>query len=208
MPGPSLVIIVEGDGEVEAFPILLRRLLGKRGCWDIIISNPPINTHGIGNITKDNGLESFLELALRRPSCDAILILVDADSSCSKDFAIDLARRAFAYSCHIPTAVVATKYRYENWFLASLETLMGNIGLMDNLEIINCPEGISDPKRFLTEKMIQGRAYRETMDMAPMTNLLDINLVHQRSRSFRRLNHALDELIESILSGIPKVTPI
>lgn len=80
----NIVVIVEGDGEREAFPFLIRRLLQERQCWNISVSKPVINTHGIGNITKENGLERFLKLAIRRPSCDAILILMDTDIDCAK----------------------------------------------------------------------------------------------------------------------------
>lgn len=125
-----------------------------------------------------------------------------------KDLSISLAQRALAHNAHIPTAIVTAKYRYENWFLGSIETLKGKCGLQENLQMIDFPEDIPDPKRWLTANMVSGRAYRETMDMVVMTQLLDTNLVLQRSRSFKRLIHALDELLDSISSGIPRITPV
>lgn len=204
----DVVVIVEGDGEVRAFQLLLRGLLQERQCWNVGISKPLINVHGIGNIKKENGLERFLKLAMRRPSCDAILILMDADIDCAKELSISFARRALIHSAHIPTTIVTAKYRYENWFLGSIETLKGKCGLKENLQVINCPEEVPDPKRWIATNMVAGRAYRETIDMPEMTRLLDTNLVFQRSRSFRRLAHAIDELLDCISSGIPRVTPI
>jgi hypothetical protein len=133
---------------------------------------------------------------------------LDADIDCAKNLSIYLAKRAFLHNPHISTVIVAAKYRYENWFLASIETLKGNCGLQENLQVIDFPEDIPDPKRWLTVNMVPGRAYRETMDMVVMTQLLDTNLVFQRSRSFKRLVHAVDELLHSISSGKPRVTPI
>jgi hypothetical protein len=205
---PDIVTIVEGNGEVEAFPILLRRLLWDKQCWNFNISQPPINTHGIGNVVIESGLERFLKLAMRRPGCDAILVLMDADIDCAKNLSVNLAKRALIHNAHIPTAIVTAKYRYENWFLASFETLRGKCGLQENIQAIDSPELVPDPKRWITNNMFPGRAYRETMDMAQMTQLLDINLVFQRSRSFKRLSHAVDELIQCIYSGTPKISPI
>jgi len=207
MPNRSIVSIVEGPGEVEALPILLRRLLEEKQKYRINIQLP-INAHGLGNLTKENGLERFLKLAEKRPSCSAILILIDADIYCAKDIAICLANRANVHNPHIPTAVVAAKFRYENWFLASFETLSGKRGLQEELPNIITPEAVPDPKNWITKNKVQGRIYKETLDQAPMSQLIDINLVQSRSRSFRRLLHAIDELIDCISSGIPRITPI
>lgn len=203
----SIVAIVEGPGEVDAVPILLRRILWQEQHWNINISSPIINAHGIDNMTKIGGLERFLNLALRRQDCHAILILIDADVNCAKDIAMSFANRAFQNNQHIPTAVVAAKYRYENWFLASCETLAGKCGLIKNLQIIEHPEEIPDPKRWLSNYMDPGRAYRETMHQASMTDLLDLEIVSERSRSFRRMMHAVEELLTGILSGSPQITP-
>jgi hypothetical protein len=207
MSNESIVAIVEGPGEVEALPILLRRIFEQKQIYQISIQKP-INAHGLGNLTTPGGLERFLAVAEGSSSCDAILVLVDADINCAKNLALELANRSRVHNPHIATAVVAAKYRYESWFIYSLESLCGKRGFQTNLPIIDDPETMPNPKKFLTNNKTQGRIYRETTDQAPMSNLIDLNLVMQRSRSFCRLMHAVDELIGCITSGIPKITPI
>jgi hypothetical protein len=203
----SIVAIVEGPGEMEALPLLLRRLMIERQSHQVVIQ-PPINAHGLGNLTIENGLERFLKLAQRRPSCKAILVLVDADVDCAKQIARELADRARNHNPHIATAIVAAKYRYENWFLASTETLGGKRGLKEKLPIIINPDTVPDAKRWITNHKAPGRTYKETLDQAPMSQLIDLGLVSQRSRSFRRLVHAVDELLNSISTVTPRITPI
>ncbi|MDD3581204.1 MAG: DUF4276 family protein [Desulfobacca sp.] len=204
----SIVAIVEGNGEVKAVPELLRRLLDIRKRFDIEISKPPINAHGRGNITKPNGLENFLRVAEKRPDCKAILVLMDAERDCAKDVAQKLALRARNLITHIAIAVVAPNHMFENWFLASLETLAGKRGLEANLPTVNNPESIGNPKKWLTEHMGPGRIYKENLDQVAMSALINTDFVKQRSRSFRRLEHALDELLAIMANEeSPKVTP-
>jgi hypothetical protein len=203
----TIVPIVEGDGEVKSVPILLSRLFAVRELWNLTISKPIINAHGIGNLTKENGFEKFLKVAMKRNPCDSILVVIDADVHCAKELAIAFADRALNHNPHIPTAIVATKYRLENWFLGSSETIQGYRGLNESLPILNNPEAIPDPIRWIENHMRPGRAYRETVDQPALMQLIDLGLVSERSRSFRRLLHAIDELSTCISSGIPQSTP-
>ncbi len=202
----SIVPIVEGPGEVEAASLLLRRMLERNHSWNIRIQRP-INAHGIGNIIKLNGLGRFLKVAEKRDACHAVLILLDAEGSCAREVAGRLATRARNHSPHLPIAVVAAKCHYENWLLGSTETLAGKSGLKDSLEIISDPESVPDSKRWLTDHMEKGKAYKETFDQAPLSKAIDIDLVCQRARSFRRLEQALEQLICSIKSGTPLISP-
>lgn len=206
MRNSTIVPIVEGWGEVDAAPLLLRRLCERKNIWNIKIGSP-INAHGITNITRANGLERFLEVAKRRAECDGVLVLLDAESDCPREVAEKLATRARHHSPHLPTAIVAAKHHYENWLLASSETIAGRSGLQEHLEVIANPESIPDPKRWLTNNMPQGRAYKETLDQAPLSQAINIDLVSQRSRSFRRLEHAMEQLIVCVQSGTAMITP-
>ncbi|MBW1936585.1 MAG: DUF4276 family protein [Candidatus Hodarchaeales archaeon] len=203
-----IVPIVEGDGEVKAVPILLHRTLEYMQKWQIRISYPPINAHGIGNLLKEGGLEKFLKLAIRRDYCYGIIVIIDADTYCARDVAMGLAKRALNHNPHIPTAIVAAKYRYENWFLASIETIKEYHIFRKDMPIIYEPESIPDPIRWLEKHMDQRRAYRETMDQEELTKKINLDLALERSRSFKRLFHATEELLNSISSGIAKISPM
>ena len=107
--------------------------------------------------------------------------------------------------------IVAAKRMYENWILASAETLRGQrldegtliseaIELRGDVEACN---GKGELKSWLPE----GRTYNEPIDQLAFTQLLDVELVRQHSRSFQRLWHALEEAIEAIRTDTVIITP-
>jgi hypothetical protein len=49
--------------------------------------------------------------------------------------------------------------------------------------------------------------YKEVQHQPALTEFIDIEHTRQRSRSFRRLCHAIEELLEAIDSGSTIVTP-
>ena len=93
--------------------------------------------------------------------------------------------------------------------LASLETIAGNCGLPANLKYEGDIESKRGVKEWLTAQMPPGLAYKETLHQVKLTHLIDLDLAQQRSRSFRRLFHAVEELVEmgNILQAETYVTP-
>ena len=203
----SIIAIVEGHGEVTAAPGLIRRILGERlGRYDISrISAMRAN----GKPDLVNNLELRLELAIGdRP--DAILVLVDADGECPVEVAEELAARAFASNLGVPVAVVCAKSEYETWFICSLSEGTGE-GIRERLDIassVNAPEGVEDIRGAKEWLRGQGRGYTETEDQEDLTYHIDMELAHRRSRSFRRLCHAVEELVGAIGESEGVVTPM
>jgi hypothetical protein len=210
---PLIVPIVEGDGEIEAVPLLLRKLLIEQQCWTVDIALLK-NAHGCGNLTTEGGLEKFVELAFRTPGCDGVLVLMDADEAedCPATIAREFADRIAAYGARKPVSVVLARREYEAWFLASLGSIAGHpirgrLGLPAQLVAPPDPEAIQGAKGWITRHLPNGRVYKETEDQAPMTHLLDTALTRQRSRSFRRFCAAVAELTSAITTGACTVTP-
>ena len=206
---PILMTIVEGTGEVRAVPILLRRILGElHGRYDISIPRS-IRARSGGDIVR------HLEYRLQQVSsqgCDAILVLVDTDGdTCPAELAVQLAERAGERNLGVPIAIVCPNSEYETWFIASLSNDTGR-GIRQRLGIdvsINAPadvEVIRGAKEWLTRNMRNNR-YRETRHQAALTPHIDLDLVRQRSRSFRRLCHAVEELLQAMDSGTASITP-
>ncbi len=208
---PKIVPIVEGGGEVAALPKLLHRLLYERQRYDIQIAKP-INAKGCGNLKKPDGLEKFLLAAALEPDCSAILILMDADKDCPKTLAEGFTKRIRSAGIIFPTAIVVAKCEYEVWFLASLNTmtdksLPDGVILPAGLEFSGDVEAKPGVKEWLTSHLPGSRTYKENEDQAPMTKWIDIALAKQNSRSFRRLCHAVEEMLAAIDSGEAVVTP-
>jgi hypothetical protein len=208
---PKIVPIVEGYGELEAVPNLLTRILHDLQCWDFYVENPK-NAHGCGNLTKPGGVEKFVELCQLDRTCDAILILMDADQSCGVQQARVLAERIRNLGVRVPTVIVFAQCEYESWFLASIESIAGQPlgerpGLQTDLAWPEHSESIVGAKSWLDKRMPEGRIYKETEDQVLMTRLIDLTLAQSRSRSFRRLQHAVEEIVTAIQSGAAPVTP-
>ncbi|MEO6751543.1 MAG: DUF4276 family protein [Opitutus sp.] len=208
-----LVPIVEGDGEISAVPILLRRFLAIRQRWDLDIARPK-NAHGCGNLTKMGGLEKFTELAFRERGCSGVLILMDADedADCPMHMAQNFANRIKKHGARHPVAIVFARREYEAWFLASLETIAGQEiggrpGLPAGLVFDGDVEEIRGVKGWLSRQFPGSRIYKETEDQAPMSERIDFDLTAKKSRSFRRFCNAVDSLLSAISTGKPQVTP-
>lgn len=209
----KIVPIVEGDGEVEAVPTLLSKILAEMGRYDVQVERPR-NAKGCKNLMKPAGLEGFVELAATVPGCGAVLILMDADKECAKGLAQEFSKRVLALKVHRPVVIVIANREYEAWFLASLETIAGKelqgrqgfpIGLT-----YSKPDGVEEivgVKGWLSSQLPQNRAYKPAEDQAALTRMIDTTLARQRSRSFRRLCHAVAEAVQAIDSGQPCVTP-
>ena len=206
----SIIAIVEGRGEVRAVPGLIRRILGERlGRYDI----PRISAvRASGKLDLVNNLELRLGIAMSE-GADAILALVDADDECPVEAVESLVDRASALNLGVPVAVVYAKCEYETWFICSLSEGTGG-GIRERLSIassVNAPEDVEDirgAKEWLEGRMPQNQRYRETRDQEPLTYHIDVDLTHRRSRSFRRLCHAVEELVEGIDGAEAMVTPM
>lgn len=205
----KIVPIVEGDGEVRAVPTLLHKVMHHHQRYDLQVA-PPKNAHGKGALTRPGGIERFLELAYREPGCVGVLVMLDADDDCPLELARRLSSRAA--QARFPTVFVVPCRIYETWFLACAETLSGcdldgRPGLQLGLYAPEEVEQASGPKNWLSNKMPEGRSYKETEDQLCLTRPIDIEQAYKRSRSFRRLMHAVEELLQAVDEQRILVTP-
>ena len=208
---PKIVPIVEGPGEVEAVPALLWKLLAEQGRYDLQIETPQ-NAHGGGNLTRPGGIERFIQNAWTKRDCGAVLVLVDADEQCPVEMAADFAQRILALGVRFPVVIAVAKCEYEAWFLASLETiaampLNGGYGLPAGLAYPGEVEERVGVKGWLSQQFPKDRIYKETTHQAAMTKLIDPARVRQKSHSFRRLCHALEQAVNAIDQNLRIVTP-
>ena len=206
---PSIIAIVEGPGEKAAVPGLVRRIL-----WEWLYRHDISNLKAIPANGKPNLLkkfEKFLEYAISE-KCAAILVVLDADSDCPQEKASVLVEKATALNLNVPVAIVYARSEYETWFICSLSQDKGK-GIRERLRIpesVTAPsnvEDIRDAKGWLNRNMPSHVAYKETSDQEHLTHHIDLELVHSESRSFRRLCHAVEELVHAIDNRESIVTP-
>ncbi len=187
--------IVEGHGEVAAVPVLLRRLVEESSAYAVQIGKPIRQTRS--KLVDEGHLRRAVRLALMQPSCDAILILFDADDDCPAELAPTVEGWARQEAGAVPCAVVMPTREYEAWFLAAIESLRGACGVRDDAEPHPDPEAPRGAKEQLELRLGAGRSYAETADQAPLTARFSMQEAYRRSRSFRRLVGAFGAILRA-----------
>lgn len=180
--------IVEGDGEVAALPLLLRRVshwLTPGLDVDILV---PIRVSRDRFLNREEELRRHLLLAAAKCGDDGwILILLDADDDCPKEMGATLLKRASLYVPHKPIAVVLANREYEAWFLASAQSLHGKRGLVLTKNDVEVDaERPRDAKGWLSKRIALGR-YSEIRDQPAFSALMNLEQAFGGSRSFRKL---------------------
>jgi hypothetical protein len=181
----SLACIVEGHGEVDALPILLRRFVPVVSP-DVYPAVQPPFRRARSSLLKQGGLEHAVELAIRGlPMPGAVLVLLDSDDDCPKERAPALkARAARTAAGRCPVALILAKCEFENWFIAAAESIAGHAGLPSVLVAPPDPESIRGAKEWLREHMVPGRTYSPTINQPALAATFDLNLARQRAPSF------------------------
>ena len=190
--------IVEGQGEVAAVPVLIRRIAAERYSEMVIDIHRPIRVKRTQVVQPDQ-LEHEVELAVQRIGGNgAIFIILDSDDDCPAELGPALLRRASQVRSDLPIAVVLAKHEFEAWFLAAAESLRGQRGLKDDLDSPNDPEAIRDAKGWLSKRMEDSRTYRETRDQPALAALFDITQARQAADSFDKCYRDIVRLLEEM----------
>jgi hypothetical protein len=191
---PLLACIVEGQGELEAVPILVRRI-AQEVCPDRGVTVSSLFRIPRSRLVKSGELERAVELAARRVGrTGAILIILDSDDECPAALGPDLLARAVQKRPDMSIRVVLAKREFEAWFLAGAESLRGRRGLTADLRSPENPEGIRGAKEWLTAHMTGDRHYVETLDQAALAAVLDLTMVRQRADSFDKFFRDISSL--------------
>ncbi len=185
----TIVCIVEGDGEVRALPVLLRRLAQALGIHDLVIP-APIRVHRDQFLRRTEEFERKLLLAAAKAQGGTVLVVLDADDDCPVTLAQDILARGQQFVQAASLHVVLPNREYEAWFLAAAESLAGKRGLRQDIAAPDQPDNIRNAKGWLSERIPGGR-YHEVSDQAALTAQFDVELARIRSRSFRKLSESL-----------------
>ena len=189
--------IVEGHGEVEAVPALIRRIAQNLYPELPIIIERPIRAPK-NKVVKEGELESRVELAAERIGGQgAIFIILDSDEDCPAELGPALLHRASQARSDLPIAVVIAKNEFEAWFLAAAESLRGRRGLKNDIHPPNDPEAVRDAKGWLDRRMENNESYSETTDQPALAALFDIEQARQAD-SFDKCYRDIVRLLEKL----------
>ncbi len=178
----KLAPIVEGHGEVEALPVLIRRFFPS------LYVQRPLRVQRNRFMNNPEERKRFLELAQNNlGQKGAILVLLDADEACPAELAPTLAsqlKQDVQLNCHL----VLAKCEFEAWFLAGADCL--GLG-----KVPDAVEQIRGAKEEVKRRL--GR-YSETVDQpklaARLAQTCDPRLLRERSSSFDKLCRELEKI--------------
>src|SRR5438128_12140896 len=118
-----IAAIVEGHGECEAVPILIRRIARNLDPELTPLVYPVLRVPS-ARLVKQGEIERSIELAARKNSGHGgILVLLDCDDGCPAEEGPRLLQRATKARPDLPVSVVLAKREFEAWFLAAAESL-------------------------------------------------------------------------------------
>ena len=192
----EIICIVEGDGDVEALPILIRRIASERLGVPCAVPRP-IRIRRDSFVRDDNYRAQYLQLARAKAAVSngVILILFDADRDCPVDLRASLLHLIAAVTHPIRTALVVAKTEFEAWFVGAAESIRGQRGIGPDASSPPDPESIANPKGWLRERMPRIRTYSETVDQPALAALFDWQRARQRCGSLDKLCRDLEMLL-------------
>lgn len=192
--------IVEGHGECEAVPILVRRIAQALDPSLVPVVHPVIRVPA-SRLVKQGEIERAIELAARKNAGQGgIFVLLDCDDGCPAQDGPALLQRALKARSGIPVSVVFAKREFEAWFLAAAESLRGQRGLPADLIGPPDPEAIRGAKEWLQDRMPRGQGYAESSDQPALTAVFDMNAA-RRAGSFDKCHREISRLLNLLRRG-------
>jgi hypothetical protein len=199
----KIAAIVEGHGECEAVPILIRRIAQIIDPGFVPKIFPPIRVPA-SRLMKEGEMERSVELAARKlQGQGGIIVVLDCDweNGCPAMDGPAMLKRAMHVRPDLPITVILAKREFEAWFLASAESLRGKHGLPNDLESPADPEDIRGAKEWLSDKMTPGRSYAETTDQPAFAAIFDMSLA-RRADSFDKCYRAIEGILKQLCKSI------
>ncbi len=192
----SIVAIVEGYGDVKSVPVLLSRILRFMKVYTVHPDQEPIRQKRQG-IVKEGKLEEAIEMAMKkRKNVGAILVLLDADKDCPAKLGPELLRRA-KHATRLPVAVVLAKREFEAWFLGSMESYRGFMGIRADAAAPENPEMVGAKGRI--EGLCQGMQYTPSVHQAEFASRMDVSRCRERCPSFDKLLRDVEALVKAMV---------
>jgi hypothetical protein len=188
----TILPIVEGFSEVDAVPVLLRRLLARLDREDVAVARPFRVSRT--KVAREGELERALIQGLRdRLNITCVLVILDADDDEPQALEAALLTRCEAVTS-LPSAVIVATRELEAWFLGSKDSLRGVRGIKPDANPLDDPETIRGAKERLSRNMIR-RHYLEVDDQPAFAARMDLEPALRRCASFRRLAAGLERII-------------
>lgn len=181
----TIASVVEGYGEVQALPVLLRRIAYELGVYELDVPKP--NRASRATLATPNGIVRAVQQgAYRVRNRGGVLVLFDADDDCPKDLVERLLSPARGARPDRNVSLVVARKEFEAWFLAAAGSLAGKCGLPEDFAWTGDPEDKRDAKGVISDALrdATGHSYQETVDQARLAAAFDMAEARKASASF------------------------
>jgi hypothetical protein len=191
------VLLVEGHGDQQALPELLRRIVADRGLFQITPAPRPIKSGEIAKLRRPGQLERFIVYGCSREDGDGVLLVLDCDDECPREVADEFLQRINTIKPAIdkPVGIAFLKREFESLFLVCAHALAAQypecVWNFDDFSSDADMEEIRAAKQLLN-RLMKVRTYKETRDQVRFVNALDLIRLRARSRSFRHLESTIE----------------
>jgi Domain of unknown function (DUF4276) len=186
--------IVEGDGDMQAVPELIRRVAYEKGYFDLTICRP----HKRGDFPKVRSrFDDFFRTALLE-GCP-ILWVMDYDCAECVDEAADveeLRSRAQGLAQGMQFDFAFMVQEFETLFLADHETtrqIFPDISIDTAFPID--PELVRGAKEWISSARPKGSTYKPTQHQQRLSSQVNLGRLRARSPSFVRFENAVEGLL-------------
>jgi len=198
-----LASIVEGHGELEAVPILIRRIAQTLDPALVPEVHPIIRVPA-AKLIRPGEIERAVQFTARAIAGQGgILVLLDCDDGCPAHDGPALLARAQRARPDVPVSVVLAKREFEAWFLAAAISLRGQRGLPSNLMPPSDPEAIRGAKEWLQDRMAPGRSYTVATDQPALAATFDLQAA-RRADSFDKCHREVVRLLDQLRHAPPE----
>lgn len=180
---PHIGLVVEGPGDRESIPVLLRKHMHAKADYRDVIAKV-LCSDGKSNLTREEGIEGYVAAASARPGCVGILVVLDGDDDCPANLGPELLSRCKAVT-NKPVEIVVIERTFEDWLYASIETL-------DYLKIEPYQLGIRGIKYI--QNNFHG-SYVKPVFQPKLTHRMDLAIARSRIVSLDRALNKFDFLL-------------
>ena len=195
----SLVPIVEGKGEVEAVPVLLRRIFDEMGVYDVTVTRPFRVKRN--RVVRPGEIERTVRLAISdRADAAGLFVILDADDDDPAVLEPQLLKRCKSALPDTPVAVAIAQREFEAWFLGAKESLRGKRSIRTDAVSPDRPEAIRGAKEHLSQNMEESR-YLPVDDQPALAEYMDMEMARKRCPSFDKMFCDIGRLLAEMRSA-------
>ncbi|HEV7165989.1 MAG TPA: DUF4276 family protein [Gammaproteobacteria bacterium] len=191
----NLLLVVEGEGDVDATRLLMRRVLAQffdRHDYKIHVHR----RHDLCHL-RANDWANFKRYfnAAHAEECP-IIWLLDCDDGCALDWLRNIYKVVAQLGLRQPLAFVFWVREYEAMFLYDLESIKEKLGIEEFHDIPADPQAKRGVKEWISSQLPSGFAYRESLDQERLTAVVDLEKIKTGYRSFEHLIKATEWILQ------------